>query len=75
MGASHAKAYHDMSEFEIIGLVSRGDSKNELQKKLQSDYPLFETIWRDMVDLYDFIAASEDDDMLESELGTMEVES
>ncbi|WP_262506523.1 Gfo/Idh/MocA family oxidoreductase [Sphingobacterium sp. T2] len=32
MGASHAKAYHDMSEFEIIGLVSRGDSKNELQK-------------------------------------------
>ncbi|GAA4518222.1 Gfo/Idh/MocA family oxidoreductase [Sphingobacterium thermophilum] len=42
MGASHAKAYHDMSEFEIIGLVSRGDSKNELQKKLQSDYPLFD---------------------------------
>jgi len=42
MGASHAKAYHDMSEFEIIGLVSRGDSKNELQKKLHSDYPLFD---------------------------------
>ena len=41
----------------------------------KSDYPLFETIWRDMVDLYDFIAAYEDDDMLESELATMEVES
>ena len=41
----------------------------------KSDYPLFETIWRDMVDLYDFIAASEDDDVLESELATMEVES
>lgn len=41
----------------------------------KSDYPLFETIWRDMVDLYDFIAASENDDMLESELATREVES
>jgi CRISPR-associated protein Cmr2 len=41
----------------------------------KSDYPLFETIWRDMVDLYDFIAASEDDVVLESELATMEVES
>jgi hypothetical protein len=28
-----------------------------------------------MVDLYDFIAASEDDVVLESELATMEVES
>ncbi|BAY60440.1 Crm2 family CRISPR-associated protein [Calothrix brevissima NIES-22] len=27
----------------------------------KSDYPLFETIWRDVVDLYDFIAASDDD--------------
>ena len=24
MGASHARAYHRMPEFEIVGLVSRG---------------------------------------------------
>lgn len=42
MGASHAQAYHDMEGFEIVGLVSRGDSKNVLQHKLQSNYPLFD---------------------------------
>jgi len=42
MGASHATAYHHMPEFEICGLVSRGESKNKLSKKLQADYPLFE---------------------------------
>lgn len=41
MGASHAMAYHQMQEFEICGLVSRGDSKNKLNKKLGSSYPLF----------------------------------
>jgi CRISPR-associated protein Cmr2 len=41
----------------------------------KSDYPLFETIWRDLVDLYDFIAFSEDESMLESELATKEVEA
>ena len=40
----------------------------------KSDYPLFETIWRDMVDLYEFIAV-EDDDILESEAAIMEIES
>lgn len=42
MGASHATAYHHMPEFEICGLVSRGESKSKLNKKLQADYPLFE---------------------------------
>ncbi|SHO62723.1 Gfo/Idh/MocA family oxidoreductase [Algoriphagus zhangzhouensis] len=42
MGASHATAYHHMPEFDICGLVSRGESKNKLNKKLQADYPLFE---------------------------------
>ncbi len=42
MGASHGRAYHEMEGFEIVGLVSRGDSKNELNKKLGADYPLFD---------------------------------
>ena len=42
MGASHAKAYHYLHDFEICGLVSRGDSKLRLQEKLASNYPLFE---------------------------------
>lgn len=42
MGASHATAYHHMAEFEICGLVSRGESKNKLNKKLASNYPLFD---------------------------------
>ncbi|GGE23029.1 myo-inositol 2-dehydrogenase [Sphingobacterium cellulitidis] len=42
MGASHAKAYHDMEAFEIVGLVSRGDSKLKLNEKLGADYPLFD---------------------------------
>lgn len=42
MGASHAKAYHEFEEFEIVGLVSRGDSKSKLQQELGSNYPLFD---------------------------------
>lgn len=41
MGASHAFAYHEMDGFEIVGLVSRGDSKNKLNEKLGADYPLY----------------------------------
>lgn len=41
MGASHALAYHEMDGFEIVGLVSRGDSKNKLNEKLEADYPLY----------------------------------
>lgn len=42
MGASHAAAYHQMPEFEICGLVARGESKKRLNEKLNSNYPLFD---------------------------------
>ncbi len=42
MGASHAQAYHDMEGFEIVGLVSRGASKEILNVRLEADYPLFD---------------------------------
>ncbi len=35
MGASHARAYHKMPEFDIVGLVSRGpESRGALSKEL-----------------------------------------
>ncbi|MDQ7948961.1 MAG: Gfo/Idh/MocA family oxidoreductase [Pedobacter sp.] len=44
MGASHAKAYHRLDGFRICGLVSRGKSKDLLNKELGGSYPLFEDI-------------------------------
>ena len=42
MGISHAKAYHAMDEFEIIGVVSRGEkSRRNLLDSLEADYPQF----------------------------------
>lgn len=41
MGAAHAAAYHEMKEFEICGLVARGESKVKLNENLGADYPLF----------------------------------
>ena len=41
MGASHARAYHKMPDFEIVGLVSRGDSKSRLSEEL-GGYPEFD---------------------------------
>ena len=41
MGASHATAYHNSPDFEIIGLVSPGKSKETLNKKIGGNYPLF----------------------------------
>ena len=41
MGASHARAYHQLDGFEIVGLVSRGpESRNRLSKEL-GGYPTF----------------------------------
>ncbi len=41
MGASHAKAYHQLPEFQIVGLVSRKpDSRNRLSDLL-GGYPTF----------------------------------
>lgn len=42
MGTSHATSYHHMSEFEICGLVARGESKVRLNQILKSNYPLFD---------------------------------
>jgi len=42
MGSSHAAAYHEMDDFEIIGLVSRGtQSRKTLNRMLGNNYPLF----------------------------------
>lgn len=42
MGRAHAKAYHAMEGFEIVGLVSRGEkSRGELIEILGTDYPQF----------------------------------
>ena len=42
MGKAHATAYHNIDGFSICGLVSRGDSKVELNNKLGGNYPLFD---------------------------------
>jgi predicted dehydrogenase len=42
MGASHATSYHNMPEFEICGLVARGESKVKLNEKLGASYALFD---------------------------------
>ncbi|HET9053824.1 MAG TPA: Gfo/Idh/MocA family oxidoreductase, partial [Cyclobacteriaceae bacterium] len=42
MGSSHARAYHDLEGFEICGIVSRGKSKDVLNKKLGGGYELFD---------------------------------
>lgn len=43
MGASHATAYHHMEQFEIVGLVSRGDSKQRVNAMLEANYPVFDS--------------------------------
>lgn len=45
MGASHATSYHHSPDFEIVGLVSLGESKFRLNEKLKADYPLFEDFY------------------------------
>lgn len=42
MGASHAKAYHQLDGFEICGLVSPGKSKSVLNEALGNKYDLFD---------------------------------
>ncbi len=42
MGKSHAKAYHTLPGFEIVGVVSRGEkSRRDLLDALGVDYPQF----------------------------------
>ena len=42
MGTSHAKAYHALDDFEIVGVVSRGESSRRgLLAAVGADYPQF----------------------------------
>jgi predicted dehydrogenase len=42
MGASHATAYHTLDGFELVGLVSTGQSKHVLNAQLGGGYAIFE---------------------------------
>jgi predicted dehydrogenase len=44
MGASHARAYRSMPGVEIVGLVSRGESKRQLATNLALQAPLFDDL-------------------------------
>src|ERR1700730_14763118 len=44
MGASHARAFRDMPGVEIVGLVSRGESKHHLATNLSTQLPLFDDV-------------------------------
>ncbi|MCB0632466.1 MAG: Gfo/Idh/MocA family oxidoreductase, partial [Lewinella sp.] len=41
MGASHARAYHQLEDFEIVGLVSRGAASRERLSKELGGYSTF----------------------------------
>ena len=42
MGTSHAKAYHALPEFEIVGVIARGEaSRRQLLSAVGADYPQF----------------------------------
>lgn len=42
MGASHATAYHTLDGFELVGLVSTGQSKHVLNAQLGGGYPTYD---------------------------------
>lgn len=44
MGYSHAMAYHNIEDFEICGLVSRGKSREVLNVKLGNNCALFDNM-------------------------------
>ena len=41
MGASHARAYHQLPDFQIVGLVSRGAESGERLSQQLGGYPTF----------------------------------
>ncbi|MGI9548319.1 MAG: Gfo/Idh/MocA family protein [Flavobacteriaceae bacterium] len=41
MGASHAKAYHQLKDFKIVGLVSRKPESRDRLSKILGGYPTF----------------------------------
>jgi predicted dehydrogenase len=50
MGAAHAAAYNQMNEFEICGLVARGESKVTVNKNLGTSYPLFDDFEKALIE-------------------------
>jgi len=42
MGKSHARAYHQIDDYEIVGLVSRGPSSREALSKELGGLPTFD---------------------------------
>lgn len=50
MGISHALAYHSLEEFQICGLVSKGNSKELLNEKLGGGYPLYNDFYEALKD-------------------------
>ncbi|GAB4425052.1 MAG: Gfo/Idh/MocA family oxidoreductase [Bacteroidia bacterium] len=54
MGASHARAYHQLDGFEIVGLVSRGAASRERLSQALGGYPTFG-------DYYEALAATRPD--------------
>src|SRR5689334_11044303 len=54
MGASHARAYHKMPEFEVVGLVSRGPKSRQAISKELGGVPEFS-------DYYSALATSQPD--------------
>lgn len=44
MGKAHARAYHQFENSEIVGLVSRGESKNFLNDEFGGKYNLFSSL-------------------------------
>lgn len=48
-GSAHALSYHNLEEFEIVGLVSRNESKVVLNAKVGNKYPLFYNFERALV--------------------------
>lgn len=47
MGRSHALAYHNIPEFNIVGICTRSDGSGEkLNEELGHDYPLFEDYYQ-----------------------------
>lgn len=50
MGTSHALAYHNLNQFEICGIVSRGNSKALLNDSLGGNYQLFSSYDQALID-------------------------
>lgn len=46
MGASHARAYHKMDEFEIVGVVSRGPASRGALSKELGNIPQFDDFYK-----------------------------